>query len=55
MIYPASMTTNLDRVRGGKGDDIINPVELVFDDSGMLLTDLTDSANQSVYGTNANW
>ena len=55
VIYPASMTMVEDRVRGGKGNDIINPVELVFDDSGMLLTDLTDPTNQSVYGTSANW
>ena len=42
-------------MRGGKGDDLINPVELVFDDMGMLTTDLTDMANQSTYGVGGNW
>ena len=55
VIYPASETVTEDRVRGGKGDDLINPVELVFDDSGVLTTDLTLSANQAVYGNMANW
>ena len=55
VIYPGSETVIEDRVRGGKGDDLINPVELVFDDSGMLTTDLTLPANQAVYGNMANW
>ena len=42
-------------MRGGKGDDLINPVELVFDDMGMLTTDLTIRDNQAVYGIGGNW
>ena len=45
IIYPGSRISVTDRVRGGKGDDMINPVVLEFDDAGMLTTDLTDRAN----------
>ena len=45
IIYPASNTMVTDRVRGGKGDDLINPVELEYDDAGTLTTDLTSREN----------
>ena len=51
IIYPGSRISVTDRVRGGKGDDMINPVVLEFDDAGMLTTDLTDRANQAVDST----
>ena len=56
IIYPASEILVTDRVRGGKGDDLINPVELEYDDAGTLITDLTSRENQSAYGdAETNW
>ena len=55
IIYPGSEIAIEEKVRGGKGDDLINPVELEFDDAGMLITDLTMSENGAVYGALRDW
>ena len=40
-------------VNGGKGDDLINPWELAYDENDMLLTDPSDAMTTG-YGVGAN-